>query len=212
MGWLAKWPAFSDTVSSTELLGGNMLDEMIQLILEDAKDRMEKAFEHLRTELSSIRAGRATPSMLENIKVDYYGSITPLNQMASVSAPQADLLIIQPWDSSALNDIEKAILAANIGVNPSNDGALIRVPIPPLSEERRRDLAKTAKSRGEDGRVSIRNIRRHLKDEIKSIQQSENLPEDMRYEGEAQLQKLTDDFTKKVDDYLDRKEKEIMEV
>ena len=189
-----------------------MLDEMIQLLLDDAKERMDKALEHLRSELSGIRAGRATPAMLENIRVDYYGSSTPLDQMASVSAPQADLLVIQPWDSSALNDIEKAILAANIGVNPSNDGVLIRVPIPPLSEERRRDLAKTAKSRGEDGRISIRNIRRHLKDEIKSAQQSENLPEDMRYEGEELLQKLTDEYIGKIDTYMDRKEKEIMEV
>ena len=189
-----------------------MLDEMIQLILEDAKERMDKALEHLRSELTGIRAGRATPAMLENIKVDYYGSSTPLNQMASVSAPQADLLVIQPWDASALNDIEKAILAANIGVNPSNDGALIRVPIPPLSEERRKDLAKSARGRGEDGRVAIRNIRRNLKDEIKSVQQTENLPEDMRYEGEEQLQKLTDSYIGKIDDYLDRKEKEIMEV
>lgn len=189
-----------------------MLDEMIELLLEDAKERMEKALEHLRSELTGIRAGRATPAMLENIRVDYYGSSTPLNQMASVSAPQADLLVVQPWDATALNDIEKAILSANIGVNPSNDGALIRVPIPPLSEERRKELAKTARGRGEEGRVSIRNIRRHLKDEIKKTQQSENLPEDMRYEGEDQLQKLTDEYISKIEDYLDRKEKEIMEV
>ena len=189
-----------------------MLDEMIQMLLEDAKEHMEKSLEHLRHELSAIRAGRATPTMLENIRVDYYGSQTPLNQMASVSAPQADLLVIQPWDAGALNDIEKAILAANIGVNPSNDGSLIRVPVPPLSEERRLDLVKAAKSRGEDSKISIRNIRRHTKDEIKSVQQSENLPEDMRYEGEELLQELTDNYTDKIDKYLDRKEKEIMEV
>lgn len=189
-----------------------MLDEMIQMLLEDAKEHMEKSLEHLRHELSSIRAGRATPTMLENIRVDYYGSQTPLNQMASVSAPQADLLVIQPWDAGALNDIEKAILAANIGVNPSNDGSLIRVPVPPLSEERRLDLVKAAKSRGEDSKISIRNIRRHTKDEIKSVQQTENLPEDMRYEGEELLQELTDKYTDKIDKYLDRKEKEIMEV
>ncbi len=189
-----------------------MLDEMIQLLLAEAEEKMEKALEHLRSELNSIRAGRATPAMLENIKVDYYGSQTPLNQMASVSAPQVDLLIIQPWDAGALNDIEKAIMSANIGVNPSNDGNLIRVPVPPLSEERRKDLAKTARSRGEDSKVAIRNIRRHSKDDIKSVQQSENLPEDMRYEGEDQLQKLTDKFISTIEDYLSRKEKEIMEV
>lgn len=189
-----------------------MLDEMIELILEDAKDRMEKALEHLRSELNSIRAGRATPAMLENIRVDYYGTSTPLNQMASVSAPQADLLIIQPWDATALGDIEKAIVAANIGVNPANDGNLIRVPVPPLSEERRKELAKSARSKGEEGKVSIRNVRRHSKDEIKSTQEKENLPEDMRYEGEENLQNLTNEFIGKIDDYLTRKEKEIMEV
>jgi len=189
-----------------------MVDEMIKLALEEAEDRMDKALDFLRSELASIRAGRATPAMLEHIKVDYYGSHTPLNQMASVSAPQPDLLVIQPWDRSALNDIEKAIMSANVGVTPSNDGMIIRVPVPPLSEERRRDLAKTARSRGEEAKVSIRNLRRHGKDEIKSLQQSENLPEDMRYEGEERLQKLTDLHIEKIDDLLDRKEKEIMEV
>ena len=189
-----------------------MVDDMIKMVLEDAEDRMDKALEHLRSELSAIRAGRATPAMLENIRVDYYGSQTPLNQMSSVSAPQPDLLVIQPWDASALSAIEKAIMTANIGINPSNDGALIRVPVPPLSEERRRDLAKTARSRGEDAKVAIRNIRRSHKDEIKSMQQSENLPEDMRFEGEDRLQDLTDKHIKKVDELLERKEKEIMEV
>lgn len=189
-----------------------MLDDLIKLILDDAGEKMDKALEHLRGELNTIRAGRATPAMVENLKVDYYGSQTPLNQMASVSAPQADLLLIQPWDATAINDIERAIVAANLGVNPSNDGAVIRIPVPPLSEERRKDLVKSAKTRAEDGRIAIRNIRRHLKDEIKSVQQSENLPEDMRYEGEEQLQKLTDKCIHKIEDYMSRKEKEIMEV
>ena len=189
-----------------------MVDEMIELTLQDAEDRMAKALDHLRHELSTIRAGRATPAMLESIKVDYYGTITPLNQMASVNAPQGDLLVIQPWDASALSDIEKAILSANLGVTPSNDGKIIRVPVPPLSEERRRDLAKSAKGRGEESRVAIRNIRRGIKDDIKSVQQSENLPEDMRFEGEERLQKLTDQFISKIDELLNRKEKEIMEV
>ncbi len=189
-----------------------MVDELIKMLLEDAEDKMDKAIEHLRQELSGIRAGRATPAMLEHIRVNYYGSQTPLNQMANVSAPQPDLLVIQPWDNSALGDIEKAIIAANVGVTPSNDGAIIRVPVPPLSEERRRDLAKTARIRGEDSRVSIRNIRRTVKDEIKSMQQKENLPEDMRYEGEERLQALTDRFIEQIDHLLQRKEEEIMEV
>ena len=189
-----------------------MLNENFQLILDEAQDGMNKTLDHLRNELHTIRAGRATPAMLEGIRVDYYGTQTPLNQMASVSAPQPDLLVIQPWDRSALSAIEKAIQAANIGMNPSNDGGLIRIPVPPLSEERRKDLAKTARSRGEDAKIAVRNIRRSAKDEIKSIQKEENLPEDMRYESEDELQKITDDFVQKIDYLLDRKEAEIMEV
>ncbi|MEZ4700554.1 MAG: ribosome recycling factor [Rhodothermales bacterium] len=189
-----------------------MVDEMIKMVLDDAEDKMNRAMEHLRHELSSIRAGRATPAMLEHIRVTYYGANTPLNQMANVSAPQPDLLVVQPWDRSALNDIEKAIIAANIGVMPSNDGVIIRVPVPPLSEERRRDLAKTARTRGEDARVAVRNIRRHVKDEIKSLQQDENLPEDMRYEAEEKLQGMTDRHIESIDKLLQRKEEEIMEV
>ena len=189
-----------------------MVDEMIELTLQEADDRMGKAMEHLRHELSAIRAGRATPAMLEGIKVEYYGTTTPLNQMASVSAPQGDLLVIQPWDASAINDIEKAIMTANLGITPSNDGSLIRVPVPPLSEERRKDLAKSARNKGEESKVAIRNIRRGVKDDIKSVQQGENLPEDMRFEGEERLQKLTDQYISKIDELLNRKEKEIMEV
>jgi ribosome recycling factor len=189
-----------------------MVDEIIQLVLDDAEEKMNRAVEHLRHELSSIRAGRASPAMLEHIRVNYYGAHTPLNQMANVSAPQPDLLVIQPWDKSAIGDIEKAIAAANVGVTPSNDGTIIRIPVPPLSEERRRDLAKTARVRGEDARVAIRNIRRHGKDEIKSLQQSEHLPEDMRYEGEETLQQMTDRHIELIDKLLQRKEEEIMEV
>ncbi len=189
-----------------------MLHDSIQLILDDASEKMDKALEHLRSELTTIRAGRASPAMLEHLKVDYYGTHTPLNQMASVGAPQPDLIVIQPWDTSAIGEIEKAIMSSNMGFNPSNDGGVIRIPVPPLSEERRRDLVKTARSRGEDAKIAVRNIRRHAKDEIKSTQQSENLPEDMRFEGEEELQQLTDRHTAKIDDYLDRKDAEIMEV
>ncbi|QXD13795.1 ribosome recycling factor [Rhodocaloribacter litoris] len=189
-----------------------MLHESIQLILEDAREHMEKTLEHLRHELSTIRAGRATPAMLDSVRVEYYGTHTPLNQMASISAPQPDLLVVQPWDRSALNEIERAIMAANLGLNPSNDGNVIRIPVPPPSEERRRDLARTARLRGEDARIAIRNIRRHARDEIKSVQKEENLPEDMRYEGEEELQKLTDAYIEKVDRLLEHKEAEIMEV
>ena len=182
------------------------------MILDETEEKMEKALSHLLHELGSIRAGRANPVMLENIKVDYYGNLTPLNQMSSVSAPQADLLLVQPWDASAISEIERAIISANLGVTPSNDGTLIRIPVPPLSEERRKELAKSARTRGEDARVAVRNIRRSAKDEIKSIQQSENLPEDMRYEGEEVLQKMTDRFVEEVEKLLDKKEKDIMAV
>jgi len=189
-----------------------MVHEDLKMILDDAKEHMDKSIEHFMHELRSIRAGRASPSMLENIRVDYYGSQTPLNQMASVNAPQPDLLLVQPWDKTALGDIEKAILAANLGLNPSNDGTFIRLPVPPLSEERRKDLVKAVKSRGEEAKISIRNVRRHAKDMIKSTQKEENLPEDMAYESEEKLQKLTDEYAKKVDTLLEHKEAEIMEV
>ncbi len=189
-----------------------MIHESIELLLADAMEHMDKTMEHLRSELNTIRAGRATPAMLENIRVEYYGTQTPLNQMAGINAPQPDLLIVQPWDRSSLGAIEKAIQAANIGLNPSNDGNIIRLPVPPLSEERRRDLAKAARMRGEEAKVAIRNIRRHTKDEIKAIQKAENLPEDMRFEGENELQKITDDYISRIGVLLDHKEAEIMEV
>jgi len=189
-----------------------MIDENISILLEEAEDSMKKTLLWLQSELNSIRAGRATPSMVDNVRIDYYGSQTPLNQMASISAPQPDLLVVQPWDRSSLKDIERGILVANLGLNPSNDGTIIRLPVPPLSEERRKDLTKTAKSRGEEAKIAIRNIRRHTKDEIKSIQQEESLPEDMRYEGEDLLQEITDKSIEKIDVLLKRKEEEIMEV
>lgn len=189
-----------------------MVDDNIQLLLDDAEEHMSKTLDWLRTELNGIRAGRATPSMIENIRVEYYGTNTPLGQMASISAPQPDLLVVQPWDRSALSSVEKGITAANIGLNPSNDGSLIRIPVPPLSEERRRDLVKTARSRGEEAKIGIRNIRRHTKDTIKSTQEELKLSEDIRFAGEEMLQKLTDEYIDRVDKLLDRKESEIMEV
>lgn len=189
-----------------------MVDDNIQLLLDEAEDHMQKTLDHLRQELHGIRAGRAAPAMVENVRVDYYGVSTPLNQMASINAPQHDMIIIQPWDRSVLNDIEKAIRAANLGLNPSNDGSIIRIPVPPLSEERRRDLVKGARARGEEAKIGIRNVRRHSKDEIKRVQEAEKLSEDMRFEGEELLQKLTDAYIEKVDQLLERKEAEIMEV
>ena len=189
-----------------------MLDEDLELILEDAKDHMDKSLVHLRSELNTIRAGRASPSMLEGVRVDYYGTQTPLNQMASVGAPQPDLLIVQPWDASALGAIERAIVAENLGLNPANDGKIIRIPVPTLTEERRRELAKTAHARGEDAKVALRNVRRSAKDNIKKTQEEEHLSEDMRYRAEARLDELTKEYVEKVDKILVHKEAEIMEV
>lgn len=189
-----------------------MVDQHIKVLLDEAKASMEKSLDWLRTELHSIRAGRATPSMIENVRVDYYGSQTPLNQLASISAPQTDLLIVQPWDRSALGAVEKGIQAANMGLNPSNDGSLIRIPVPPLSEERRKDLVKTARSRGEEAKIAVRNIRREVKDRIKKVSEDESISEDMRFEGEERLQEVTNEYVETIDHLLDRKEEEIMEV
>jgi ribosome recycling factor len=189
-----------------------MIHEDLELILEDASEGMDKCIEHLRHEMVSIRAGRATPSMLENVRVEYYGSVTPLSQISSINAPQHDLLVVQPWDASALGAIEKAIMAANLGLNPSNDGALIRLPVPPLSEERRRDLAKGAKAKGEDAKIAIRGVRRNAKEMIKSTQKEEKLPEDMAYEAEETLQAMTDKHIAKIESIMAHKEAEIMEV
>lgn len=189
-----------------------MIGPEMKHILSDAKEQMNKSLDHLAAELRSIRAGRATPSMLDNVLVEYYGSTTPLNQIASVSAPSPDMLLVQAWDKSAVQNIERGIIAANIGLNPSNDGELIRIPVPPLSEERRQNLAKVAKSRGEDVKISIRNIRRSARDEIKRVEKDEHLPEDMRFEAEERIEEMTHEFIEAVDKALEKKEAEIMEV
>jgi ribosome recycling factor len=189
-----------------------MIPEELQLIIDDASDHMDEAVEFFKKELSHVRAGKAQPALLDGIKVDYYGSKTPLNQLASVSAPEARLLTVQPYDKTSLENIEKAIMAAGLGLNPSNDGNIIRIPLPILSEERRKDLVKHVKDIAEQARISIRNQRRDANDQIKKTVQSESLPEDSRFEAEEQIQQLTDSHTKRVDELLAQKEKEIMTV
>src|SRR5690606_12089173 len=189
-----------------------MIDEPLQRILDEARDHMHKSLEHLAVELGHIRAGRANPAMVEDVRVDAYGSHMPLNQMASVSAPQADLIVIQPWDRSQLGAVERAIMAANLGLNPTNDGTLIRISVPPLTEERRQELAKQARSKGEDAKIAIRNVRRDAKDHIKRTADAEHLSEDMRFEAEERLQQLTDEYVGKVDQMLEKKEHDIMAV
>lgn len=188
-----------------------MSNDPIEPILEDARGQMRKSLKHLRTELSHIRTGRATPAMLDGLTVEYYGSQTPLDQLASVSAPSADLLMIQPFDRNAIEDIEKAIMKADMGLNPNNDGDLIRVPIPSLSEERRKELVDTVNERAEKARISIRNVRRAKRDELKEVQQKENLSEDVYYGAEEELQEITDTIIEKVDTVAEKKEEELME-
>lgn len=189
-----------------------MIPEELQLIIDTAEESMDEAVSYCKKEFSHIRAGKASPSILDGVKVDYYGSQTPLNQLANVSAPDARLLTVQPYDKSVMEDIEKAIMSAGLGLNPNNDGALIRIPLPMLSEERRKELVKHAGEVAENARISIRNIRRNANDEIKKSVKEESLPEDSRYEAEDEIQSLTDTHTKKVDELLATKEEEIMTV
>ena len=189
-----------------------MIDENIQLLLDEAEDGMKKTLLWLQSELHSVRAGRATPSMIENVRIDYYGSQTPLNQIASISATQPDLLVVQPWDRSVLSDIEKAIQKSELSVNPNNDGKVIRINIPPLTEERRQELVKVAKNKGEQCRVSIRNIRREVIEKLRTAEKSGDLPEDDRHRGEKEAQELTDKFITEIGQTIAVKEEEIMTV
>lgn len=183
----------------------------IKTILDSAKTQMEKAISHLEMELSKIRAGKANPAMLENVKVDYYGSIVPLSGAASVNTQDARTIIVQPWEKAMLTPIEKAIQAANLGFNPQNDGVLIRIIVPPLTEDRRKDLVKTSKSCGEDAKIGLRNIRKDSMEKIKALQKT-GLPEDEAKAGETKVQQLTDEFVTKCDKHLEQKEKEILTV
>ena len=185
---------------------------MIKDISNDAQDRMTKALEHLGRDLASLRAGRANPAMLERVMVDYYGEPTPVNQLANITVPEARLLVIQPWDKSSIADIEKAIMKSDLGLNPSSDGNVIRLAIPQLTEERRRDLVKVVKKRAEEAREAVRNIRREANDMLKSGEKEKLFSEDEGKKGMDEIQKLTDKYIKEVDNILHAKEKEIMEV
>ena len=181
-------------------------------ILKLAEDKMKKAVEIVREELVKIRTGKATTALLDGIKVDYYGTITPLNKIANVSTPDVHTISVQPWEKNMIQPIEKAILTANLGLNPMSDGTLVRVPIPALNEERRRELVKLVKKFGEDGKIAIRNIRRDAIEHFKKAEKGDHMPEDERKRGEQDVQKLTDKYTKDIDMLLSMKEKEIMEV
>lgn len=189
-----------------------MLADELNEIINEAELKMDDSVSFLRKEFSHIRAGKASPSLIEPVQVEYYGSMTPLQQLASISAPEPRLLVVQPYDKTSLGAIEKAIMASGLGLNPMNDGVLIRVPLPILTEERRKDLVKLAKDKTEQARISIRNSRREANDAIKKTVEANSLPEDSRFEGEAKIQTLTDTYTKKVDELLVSKEQDIMTV
>ncbi len=187
------------------------MQEELDLILDDAKERMAKAIEHLDNELGKIRAGKANPKMLEGVLVDYYGSMTPLSQVANLSTPDPRTIAIQPWEKQLIGEIEKAIMAANLGLNPDNNGDIIRINIPPLTEERRKDLVKQAKAECEDTKVSFRSTRRDCNEELKKMKKN-GLSEDLEKDAETEVQKITDEFTKKVDAMFEIKEKDILTV
>lgn len=187
------------------------ISEEVSLTLQMAEDSMKKAIDHLEAELGKIRAGKANPQMLDGIMVDYYGSPTPINQVGNISVLDARTLTIQPWEKNMLQPIERAIMASNIGITPQNDGVIIRLFLPPLTEERRRELVKRSQGEGEHSRVSIRNIRRDAIESIKKLQKN-GLSEDAAKDAEAEVQELTNRYIAMVDKHLGTKEKEIMSI
>ena len=179
--------------------------------MED-KEKMQKAYDFLLADYQTIRAGRANPHVLDKLKVDYYGTPTPLNQMAAVSVPEPRMLVVQPWDASALGDIEKAINVADIGINPQNDGKVIRLTFPQLTEEHRKTLVKDISKRGEEAKVAVRNVRRDVMDDIKKLKKDNEITEDEQKDGEKKLQDITDDFVKQADSITKKKEEEILSI
>lgn len=173
---------------------------------------MRRALEVTREEFSSIRTGRASPKLVERLEIDYYGTKTPLNQIAGISVPEARLLVITPYDRNAMAAIEKAIMASDIGITPSNDGSVIRLAVPQLTEERRKEMIKLMHHRAEEGRVAIRNVRRHTKDEMERMKKEGHISEDDVFRAEIELQDVTDEFIAEVDEMVEHKEKELLEV
>ena len=185
---------------------------MLNEIQSDALRRMEKSVESARHELGSIRSGKATPQLLDSVKVDAYGQKTPLNQVASISVPDPKSLLVQPWDKSILGDVVKAIQAAELGFNPQADGNIIRVPIPPLSEDRRRELVKMSKKIAEEGKVAVRNVRRDANEKLKKAEKDKDISEDELHKGTDNIQKLTDKFITQIEELAEAKERELMSV
>lgn len=186
-------------------------DKSISEIIEDAKKRMGKSIAVFESELAKVRTGRASPALVEHIKVDYYGTPTPLNQLATISVPEPRTIVVQPWDVSAIPNIEKAIRQSELGVNPSNDGKVIRIPLPVLTEERRRELVKYVGKLAEEYRIAIRQIRKETNNLIKEMEKAKKISEDEIKKNLSKIQDITDEFIKKINEILERKEKEIME-
>lgn len=184
---------------------------MIESLYQETEESMQKAIDALKNEFKKVRTGRASLSILDDIRVDYYGTLTPLNQMASLSIPESRLITIQPWDVSVIKDVEKAILKSDLGLTPSNDGKVIRISIPPLTEERRKQLVKVIYKKSEEHKISIRNVRRDANDLLKNLKKDGEISEDDAFKAQDQVQKITDEHIKLIDDVCKDKEKEILE-
>ena len=187
------------------------MSEEIDILFEEAEEKMGNSISHLERELIKVRAGKANPQMLDSVKVDYYGTMTPLTQVSNINTPDPKSIVVQPWDKSMLGPIEKAIMAANLGFNPQNDGTIIRIVVPPLTEERRKDLVKKAKTEGENTKISIRNIRRDVLDTAKKLEK-DGVPEDIVKRFETQVQDLTNKFISQIDSLIEAKESDIMTI
>jgi ribosome recycling factor len=185
---------------------------MIDDVLGELRQRMDKSVEALQDDLMSIRTGRASPALVEKLPVEYYGTMTPLNQMASIAVPEPRLLVIRPWDPAALADIERAFLKSDLGLTPMNDGKLIRLSVPRLTEERRRELVKVVAKRVEEARISVRNLRRDALQDLRDFEREKMIPEDEFFRAKDLVQDVTDEFTEKIDEIGKRKEEEVMEI
>jgi ribosome recycling factor len=189
-----------------------MGDDVRGVVVAETREKMRKALDHLRDEFAGVRSGRAVPGLVEKLKVDYYGSEVPLQQLAGFSVPEPRMLVVSPYDKGAIKSIEKAIQASDLGINPSNDGQVIRLTFPPLTEERRKELVKVVKHRAEEGRIAVRNIRRQARHDLEAFEKDGDLSEDELDRAEKELEKLTHDVVSEIDEILARKEQELLEV
>jgi ribosome recycling factor len=185
---------------------------MVKDVLKDLEKRMKTSLEHFRKDIGKLRTGRANLSIFEDVKVEYYGVLTPVNQMAKIGVPDPSLITVQPYDTSLLESIDKAVKAADLGLNPINDGKVLKIPIPPLDEERRREIVKKVKKMLEDEKTALRNMRRESKEFIEELEKEKEITEDDKFKGLDELQEITDDYTKKIEDAAAVKEKEIMQI